>query len=485
MGLFLVTFVLAGSPIAEAQESAPLDTIEKSAREKKFTGSPITLKLKDADINEVMRLIGEASGFNVVVAPGVSGKVTVSLEDVPWDQALDVVMTTMNLAAERFESVLRVMPREVLLKEKQAILETERIASQAAPRITRIFPISYSDLTQLSNLLSGFLSTPPGGAGASGGAQTGAPGAAGSPGQAGGGAALSSIQIDQNTQSLIVRDTSEGVERIRKMIALLDVQTPQIMIEAKVIDANESFVNTIDGKFGITAGGSSISINGASLGGGASSAVSSGSSAAASADNGPNSFRIGIGNAFSLNAILNYSEAENTAKVITSPRLMVLSGKKANINQANNLSVQQQTVVNGVTLNQTVFIPYNTSLDVTPRATNEGSVFMKLNFQRDVVQLDANGQNSVAPRSVTTEVVVENGNTLVLGGVQSSSEASGSRGFPFLRKIPILGWLFGTESRAAEKNELMFFVTPKIVNVRKTALGSGSDSDAEQKSEKL
>jgi len=251
MGFFLVTFILAGSPIAEAQESAPLDTIEKSTREKKFTGSPITLKLKDADINEVMRLIGEASGFNVVVAPGVSGKVTVSLEDVPWDQALDVVMTTMNLAAERFESVLRVMPREVLLKEKQAILETERIASQTAPRITRIFPISYSDLTQLSNLLSGFLSTPPAGAGASGGAQTGAPGAAGTPGQSGGaqGAALSSIQIDQNTQSLIVRDTSEGVERIRKMIALLDVQTPQIMIEAKVIDANESFVNTIDGKF--------------------------------------------------------------------------------------------------------------------------------------------------------------------------------------------------------------------------------------------
>jgi type IV pilus assembly protein PilQ len=164
---------------------------------------------------------------------------------------------------------------------------------------------------------------------------------------------------------------------------------------------------------------------------------------------------------------------------------MVLSGKKAIINQGSNLSVEQTTVVNNVPTLQTVFIPYNTSLDVTPRATNEGSVFMKLNFQRDVVQIDANNKNSVAPRNVTTEVVVENGNTLVLGGVQNLSEASGTRGFPFLRKIPILGWLFGTESKVEEKSELMFFVTPKIVNVRKTALGSGSDSDAEQKSEKL
>lgn len=449
-----------------AEDANPLDTVMNSAKDKKFTGSPITLKLKDADINEVLRLIGEASGFNVVVSPGVSGKVTVSLEEVPWDQALDVVMTTLNLAAERFESILRVMPRDVLLKEKQSLLDAEKMASQTAPRITRVFPISYSDLNQLSGLLKGFLSTAQ---------STQADSAA---------AGLSSIQVDQNTQSLIVRDTAEGVERVRKMIALLDVQTPQIMIEAKVIDASESFTHAIDGKFAIKAGSSTLSINGASLAG----TPTKGSISTASsefASGGLNTVKLGIGSTFSLNAVLNYSEAENKANVVSSPRLMVLSGKTANITQANNLSVNQVTTVNGASIENTVFIPYNTSLAVTPRATNDGSVFMKLNLQRDVVQSDANGKFSVAPRNISTEVVVDSGNTLVLGGVQSTSESSGSRGFPFLRKLPLLGWLFGTESENTDKNELMFFVTPKIVNVRKTSLGDGDAQEPEAKPAKL
>jgi type IV pilus assembly protein PilQ len=131
--------------------------------------------------------------------------------------------------------------------------------------------------------------------------------------------------------------------------------------------------------------------------------------------------------------------------------------------------------VNGITTITQSFIPYNTSLSVTPRATNDGSVFMKLNLQRDTVQTDASGANSTAPRNINTEVVVDSGNTLVLGGVQSTSESSGSRGFPFLRKIPLIGWLFGTESENNDKTELMFFVTPKILNVKKTALGDGGE----------
>jgi type IV pilus assembly protein PilQ len=464
--LVLAMMVLLGVSVqVRAEDPNPLDTVVNSAKDKKFTGSPITLKLKDADINEVMRLIGEASGFNVVVSPGVSGKVTVSLEDVPWDQALDVVMTTMNLAAERSESVLRVMPRDVLIKEKQSLLDAEKIASQTAPRITRVFPISYSDLTQLSTLLNGFLST----------AQS-----AGRSDQSASG--LASIQIDQNTQSLIVRDTAEGVERVRKMIALLDVQTPQIMIEAKVIDASESFTHTIDGKFGINAGGSSLSINGATLAGAPTSGTGlAPSSSAQSAAEGLNAVKFGIGSTFSLNAVLDYSEAENKAKVISSPRLMVLSGKTANITQGSSIAITVTTNTAAGSQTATSFIPYNTSLSVTPRATNDGSVFMKLNLQRDVVQADANNATSIAPRNINTEVVVDSGNTLVLGGVQSTSESSGSRGFPFLRKIPLIGWLFGKESENADKNELMFFVTPKIVNAKKTSLGEGGASEPEQK----
>ncbi len=464
VGLVLVLGLQSG---VRAQDANPLDTVMNSAKDKKFTGSPITLKLKDADINEVLRLIGEASGFNVVVSPGVSGKVTVSLEDVPWDQALDVVMTTLNLAAERFESILRVMPRDVLLKEKQSFLDAEKMASQAAPRITRVFPISYADLNQLSALLKGFLSTAQ---------STQADSTA---------AGLSSIQVDQNTQSLIVRDTAEGVERVRKMIALLDVQTPQIMIEAKVIDATESFTHTIDGKFGLSAGSSSLSINGAALAGSSSGGSAPGgigqSASQQAAQGSVNSFKLGIGSSFTLNAILNYSEAENRANVITSPRLVVLSGKTAALIQGGQLAVETITNTVAGPQNGFTFLNYNTSLNVTPRATNDGSVFMKLNLQRDIVQTAIGAQPTIAPRSVNTEVVVDSGNTLVLGGIQSSQETSASTGFPFLRKLPLLGWLFGTENQTADKNELMFFVTPKIINAKKTSLNDGGPQEPEAK----
>jgi type IV pilus assembly protein PilQ len=317
----------------------------------------------------------------------------------------------------------------------------------------------------LSTLLNGFLST----AQSSGKSDQSTSG-------------LASIQIDQNTQSLIVRDTAEGVERVRKMIALLDVQTPQIMIEAKVIDASSSFSHAIDGKFGIKAGGSSLSINGAALAGSPTTGKGlAPSSSAQSAADGLNTVKFGIGSTFSLNAVLDYSEAENKANVISSPRLMVLSGKTANITQGSTIAVTVTTNNAGGSQTATNFIPYNTSLSVTPRATNDGSVFMKLNLQRDVVQVDANNAPSIAPRNINTEVVVDSGNTLVLGGVQSTSDASGSRGFPFLRKIPLIGWLFGKESENADKNELMFFVTPKIVNAKKTALGDGGASEPEQK----
>jgi type IV pilus assembly protein PilQ len=145
--------------------------------------------------------------------------------------------------------------------------------------------------------------------------------------------------------------------------------------------------------------------------------------------------------------------------------------------------VAVETVTNTVAgpQNGYTFLPYSTSLNVTPRATNDGSVFMKLNLQRDVVQTLIGAQPTIAPRSVNTEVVVDSGNTLVLGGIQSSPDTSASTGFPFLRKIPLLGWLFGTESQNADKNELMFFVTPKIVNAKKTALGDAGASEPEQK----
>jgi type IV pilus assembly protein PilQ len=385
--------------------------------------------------------------------------VTVSLENVPWDQALEVVMTTLDLAAERNESVLRVMPRDMLLKQKQQDLDNAKLSQVSAPRITRVFPLSYASPPNIRDLLKQY-SAPIG------------PTA---------GYAPPTILVDDNTQSLVIQDTSEGIEKAKKIIRLLDVQTPQVIIEAKVIDATEGFTRSLDGKFDLGLGGLTASINGGLAG--AASSSSGGSSSAAGSSGGANTFKFGIGNTFSLNALLNYSEGDSKAKVISTPRVLVLSGKQAKITQGSNLAVKQTTMTNGQVVETTTFIPYNTSLNITPRATNDGSVLMKLDLSRDTVVIDQNGQSSVAPRNVTTEVIVDSGNTLVIGGVQSTSETEASGGFPFLRKLPLLGWLFGKETSITDKNELMFFVTPRILNVKKTSISDGSESEG--KSSKL
>jgi type IV pilus assembly protein PilQ len=440
--------LMAGAPSIWAQDSAPLDTVMNAQNNKKFTGSPISLNLKDADVHEVLRLIGDASGFNIIVHPSVQGKLTLSLEQVPWDQALDVVMTTLRLGADRSESVLRILPRDLLNQEKQADLDSKRMANQSAPRITRVFPISYADLSGLSSLLQGF---------------------AASQVMSAGGGAPASILVDQNTQSLIIRDTAEGMDRLKKMIALLDVQTPQIIIEAKVIEATETFVRSLNGNLGAKTDGIAGSINGAGLAG------SAGVAGAVTGSVGGGAFSVGIGASSVLNAVLGFNESESKAKVVSSPKVMILSGKTANIVQGSNLAVQGTTIVGGTPVVTTNFVPYNTSLNVTPRATNDGSVFMKLNLSRDTLQVDGE-KSSVSPRSINTEVVVDSGNTLVLGGVQSISSNEASSGFPFFRKIPLIGWLFGKDTNTSDKTELMFFVTPRIVNVKKTSISEGGDA---------
>jgi type IV pilus assembly protein PilQ len=469
----LATTVLASSPISSESvsvktvysiEEDPLEMASKT-NEKKFTGTPITLKLKDADVHEVLRLISEASGFNIVIHPSVNGKLTLALERVPWDQALEVVLTTLKLAAERSDSVLRVMPREMFIAEKQAELESKRIAATAAPRVTRIFPISYADPQQISTLLTSFVN-----------AQNTGPGASGLP---------TTIIVDQNTQSLIVRETTENIDRIRKMIELLDVQTPQVLIEGKVIEASSDFSKSING--GIAAGGTQL---GSAFNTQVTSLVGTpvitpiGSA-------GTGTFRAASGltifdRPIFLNAFLELGEKESSAKVVSSPRTVVLSGKSATITQAKSVAIQASiTTPTGGTQTQLQTITANTRLNVTPRVTNDGSVFMKIDVSRDILNQSNSAAPVTEPRNMSTEVIVDSGNTLVIGGILNLDETHLEEGFPVLRKIPLLGWLFGKESNSNIKSEVMFFVTPRVLNPRKSGNVSADQAEAQPEVQKM
>jgi len=442
---------IAETPVEKAANSSA------SGSNGKFTGSPITIKLKDADVHEVLRLIGDTSGFNIVIHPNVSGKITLSLEDVPWDQALEIVLSTLKLAAERNESVLRVLPKDMLIAEKQQELDSKKLVLATAPRITRIFPISYADINQMSGLLQQFANSQN---------QTGSSSVSSGP--------MTTIIVDNNTQSLIVRDTAENIEKIKKMIELLDVQTPQVLIEAKVVEASEDFSKQINGQFGI--GGNSL---GAGFNGQTTPLIGSqislpGKTSFAAA--GLTTFKLS-GGTVGLNASLNMAESESKIKVVSSPRTVVLSGKSSSITQTRSTAVKLITPATNTSpaTEQIVQISGNTKLNVTPRVTNDGSVFMKLDLSRDILRVQTDGNPAVEPRVMNTEVIVESGNTLVIGGVLNIDENSAESGIPFLRKIPLLGPLFGSEKESKAKSELMFFITPRVLNQKKTAF---SDEDA-------
>ncbi len=458
----------ADSPkIETAKSEAPktndtLATVMDATKDKKFTGSPITLKLKDADVHEVLRLISDASGFNIVIHPSVTGKLTLSLDHVPWDQALEVVLTTLKLSADRNDSVLRVLPRDMFLAEKQQMLEAEKLSKVAAPRITRIFPISYSDMGQLSALLQSFTNS-----------QNLSPGNSGIP---------TTILVDQTTQSLIVRDTAENIERIHKMIELLDVQTPQVLVEGKVVEATEQFTKSLGGTFGIGGERMGFAFNGPTTLVGAPKIPSPIGSAGAGAFQVADITSI-ADRVVSLNATLNMAESQNLVKVVASPRNVVLSGKSATISQVQSVGIQVTTPGTATTpaTQQIVTTSATTRLNVTPRVTNDGSVLVRLELTRDILQLSNPNAPVAEPRSMSTEVIVDSGNTLVIGGVLSNEVDHQESGIPYLRKIPLIGWLFGSENDVISKSELMFFVTPRILNSRKTSLISEDSQPATPK----
>lgn len=473
------------TPEAQAQAAQTvgikdkLDDFIESRESRRFVGKPITLKVRDADLVDVFRLIADTSGFNIIVGDDVKGKVTLSLEDVPWDQALDVILQTQKLGAERSANLLRIVTLANLTSEKQAELAAQQATEASAPRVTRVFPVNYAKLDDLTTILKKFVGAP----------ETPAPGATGAAAVAlAPSTSTTVVQADARTNSIIVRATQENVERVHKLIQILDTQTPQVLIEGKVIEATEGFSKSIGGQIGFGkqngngqyfssfSGADPVdplfSINGSNAifpqGGVQAGAAGSGGSFGLSPQLAflPGNLR--------LNALLNLSESENSVRVVSSPKAVVLDKEKANIVQSTpvlTLSVAQ-------TANGPVSLPVvqqaNLSLDVTPTVTNEGSVLMQLSLSRDVpVSLGSvNGQPSsaVANRNVSTRVLVESGSTLVMGGIYTMDQTKNSSGFPVLRKIPILGALFGNDSETTTRSELFFFITPRILNLKESGI---------------
>lgn len=412
---------------------------------KNFTGKRITIQVREADVRDILRLIGDASGFNIVMSPEVQGKLSLSLVDVPWDQALDVVLQSLNLGAERNQNVLRVLTLASMASSKQQELAAKVASEASAPRVTKVFPISYADLESISKLIKTF-------------------------GKNGPGESTATVDVDKRTNSIVVQDIADNIERMTKIIEILDTQTPQVLVEAKIVEATEGFSRSLGGSLGF----GMENVGFASING---SGFNPGTDLVTTADaskSGSGNFGMSLGivpNTLRVNAVLSLGESENSIKIVSSPKTVVLNKESASILQSTPVVLTSTSVTTSGPATTKTVLDANVSLKVTPTVTNDEGVLMSVDISRDIPQ-KAGDDTAIAKRNMSTKVIVENGNTLVIGGIYTVDKTREESGIPFLRKIPIIGYLFGTNSSSTSRTELFIFLTPKILNTKKAGLTS-------------
>lgn len=433
---------------AAALEGGPgdtriLPTTSEGSDPTKFYGKPISIEVREMNVRDVINLISEQSGANIVIASGIDGNLTLKLKQIPWDQALMIVLKSQQLGYVRQGSVLRIAPNSSLQLEAETarkILEAQRAAE---PVRVKIIPVGYAKVAELIEKVKPLLS-----------------------------AGRGSVVADTRTSSLIVTDTPEVLDRAGNLIKALDTPPLQVMIEGKVVEAKESFKRDYGIKWGYS--GAQTSFGNLTLQQNNLRINPSGNDSLPGAING--AFRLGTFDVFGdLDATLGLAESESLAKVISSPRVVVLNNEQATIDQTVALQIPQTTTTNGVTTTGFTNLNVSLNLTVTPQITTEGDVLMDVNIQRDFA--DASASGTVPPinkRSAKTKVMVRNGQTAVIGGIYQADTSTGEFGVPWLRNIPVVGWLFKSRSVRNDKNELMLFLTPRIINAEKSLPKEGT-----------
>jgi type IV pilus assembly protein PilQ len=468
-----------------------------------FAGEKLSLNFQNIEVRALLQVIADFTNFNVVTSDTVTGSVTLRLKDVPWDQALDIIMQSKSLGVRKNGNVLWIAPKDELAAKEQLDLEAKKKIAELEPVRTQSFQLNYARADEVAKGLSGQV------------AGSGAGGSANSGGAAGGGTSGSSNQatrilsprgsaiFETRTNQLFVTDIPSKLEEIQVLISKIDIPVRQVLIEARIVEANDSFGRTLGVKLGAsdlrgiqggipgyqvgssgnyltvagnnTAIGSTTQQNGltgtaalasafsnsnfVSLPANASNSVFSGAS-------GLPSFALSLfsplANRF-LNLELSALEADGKGKIISSPRVITADQKSAIIEQGTELPYQVATS-SGATSIQ--FRKANLKLEVKPQITPEGSVIMVLDINKDSVGQSTPQGFAIDTKHVQTEVLVENGGTVVIGGIFTQTESTDVNKVPLLGDVPYVGALFRNTTKVATKTELLIFITPKIVTDR-------------------
>ncbi|MEE8449940.1 MAG: secretin N-terminal domain-containing protein [Thermodesulfobacteriota bacterium] len=464
-----------------------------------FTGEKITLNFKDADVRDVFRLIAEVSRLNIIMGEDVKGKVTVRMIDVPWDQALDTILKLHGLATQKMNGALRIAARSMFHKEakdrirKEAEAEAKRLAQLARERaearrealeskraareleelVVENFKLSYLDADDLAKQLGKLKSDRRG----------------------------ASITSSAKTNSVLIRDLRENVDEMAVVIKQLDKPTPQVLIEARLVDVASGFGRDLgiqwsahagsrSGTFAIR-GGQGVRLNPADLRTGQAIQLPTmppnlndelvdGQNLAinlpAFLDSGIEGFAIGsalgltigrIGDLLQLDVRLSALETKDKVRILSSPKVVTLDGREAEIRQGQRIPFQVQTESGP----STIFKDADLSLKVTPRITPENTIFLKVEITRDAPGRVFEGGVSIDKNRASTELLLKDGETVVIGGIVTSRRDKGMAAVPALHKIPILGWLFKRTTRSEASRELLVFITARIVALERVVSG--------------
>ncbi|MBA4372198.1 MAG: hypothetical protein C0402_04990 [Thermodesulfovibrio sp.] len=402
-----------------------------AAPEQKYTGKKISLDFQDAEIGPIFRLLADVNGYNLVLDPAIKGKITIKLMNVPWDQALDIILNTFTLGKSIDGNILWIAPQSVFNKiadEKSAAKITQEKAEDLVQEIIRVNYAMSSDLT--AAFTAGKLLSPRG-----------------------------TITQDTRMNTLIIKDTQKSIDKMKELVKVMDVTKPQVMIEARLVEVSTTHSQNL----GIRWGGAMNIQSGAYPIGGTFAVNSPVLTPTASSTNpgGVLGMTVGAVNSLKVDLSLSALESITKAKTLSSPKILTMDNEAATIQQGTTFYIP--TVSQSGTTSTPVTATL--SLNVTPKITPDGFVQLKVNATDNSLQPGTAGATAVVnTKSMTTQALVKNGETLVLGGIYRRDEATSTDGVPFLSKIPGLGWLFKTQSvTGPDVKELLIFITPTIV----------------------
>ena len=436
--------------------------MERREREKpKYTGERLTLQFQDMDLKAILHTLGDFAGINIVISDDVQGSMALNLVNVPWDQALDIILKSKGLDKRQDGNVM-MAPAEVIAAREQQELEANKQQEELAPLRTELMQVNYAKATEVAALLKS--------------------GGSGEEPTIGILSERGAVSVDVRTNTLIVKDVSSKLEDVRRLVEQLDIPVEQVLIEARIVTATDGFTRDLGARFGISDAMNSgeVGVSGTVQDAGRINGSVSGSR------NQTNGFNVNLpvssaagslGLSFArlaegliIDMELSALEAENRGEVVASPKVITANQKEAFIKAGEEIPYLQggSSGASNIQFKEAVL-----ELKVTPQITPDGRVFLDLSISQDtrgeeVVFTTADGQAvggapAINTQEIGTQILVDNGETIVLGGIFQHRVTLDETKVPLLGDIPLLGWLFRNTSRENAKEELLIFVTPKII----------------------